>query len=89
MHYGGFVTGVERKKVSLLDPRTKDEVASAQMTGGDRMYHHLYASKYAKYLNPFIQNEERITLAEVGILKGSGLAFGAIFFQKVELWVLT
>ncbi len=85
MKYGGFVTGVRRTKVSSDDPRSKEEVLKGGMTGGDRMYHHLYARKYAKYLKPIVSKEEAITLVEVGILKGTGLAMWCDLFPSSRI----
>lgn len=82
MKYGGFVTGVRRNKVSSDDPRSQEEVLKGGMTGGDRMYHHLYARKYVKYLKPIVKQEKSITLVEVGILKGTGLAMWCELFPN-------
>jgi len=85
MKYGGFVTGVRRNKVSSDDPRSKEEVLKGGMTGGDRMYHHLYARKYAQYLKPLVEKEKSITLVEVGILKGTGLAMWCELFPSSRI----
>ena len=71
--YGGLVTDVARLKVSPLDRRTAKELAAGGMTGGDRMLHHGYAQTYARFLRPFV-GEDGLTVAEFGILKGTGLA---------------
>ena len=83
--YGGMVTGVKRNKVSSDDPRSEEEIQKGGMTGGDRMYHHLYARRYAKYLKPFVDKGKPITLVEVGILKGSGLAMWCELFPDSRI----
>lgn len=85
MKYGGFVTGIERNKVSSNDPRTKEQILEGGMSGGDRMYDHLYARKYAKYLKPFVMEKKPITLVEVGILKGSGVAIWCELFPDSRI----
>lgn len=85
MKYGGFVTGIERNKVSSNDPRTKEQILEGGMSGGDRMYDHLYARKYAKHLKPFVMEKKPITLVEVGILKGSGVAMWCELFPDSRI----
>jgi len=82
MKYGGMITNVPRNKVSPHDPRTKTQLKQGGMVGGDRMYHHCYAKDYARYLLPFINSTKTVTLAEFGILKGSGLAIWCDLFKK-------
>lgn len=77
--YGGLVTGVPRGRVSPQDPRSPAQLKVGGMIGGDRMLHHGYAAKYAQYLRPFIASRRRLTLAEFGILKGTGLARTELF----------
>jgi FkbM family methyltransferase len=79
-HYGGIITNVPRNKVSIYDPRTKEEILSGGMTGGDRMSSHDYAWEYAEYLAPFVQKNKQITLIEIGILYGTGLAIWSDIF---------
>jgi hypothetical protein len=74
MYYGGLQTNVRRNKVSPNDPRTTEEIRQGGMIGGDRMYHHGYAEYYATFLNSFLHKSPEITLVEIGILKGTGLA---------------
>lgn len=78
--YGGFIANVPRNKVSLKDPRTKEQLRKGGMIGGDRMLHHGYASKYSEYLFPYIGKDRTITVAEFGILKGTGLAIWCDLF---------
>ena len=82
-HYGGLVQGVKRNDTSPLDPRTIKEIATGGMQGGDRMSssYHNYAPIYAKYLQPYLNNDN-IVLAEVGILKGSGCAIWSELFKN-------
>lgn len=82
--YGGFVTGVARQKVSPLDRRSAEELRVGGMTGGDRMLHHGYAGTYARYLSPFL-DMTTLTIAEFGILKGTGLAIWCDLFPKAHV----
>lgn len=78
--YGGLVTQVSRNKVSPKDPRTMEELRKGGMIGGDRMLHHGYADKYSKYLLPYIEGNRSVTVAEFGILKGTGIAMWCDLF---------
>ena len=49
-HFGGYITGVERQRVSGYDPRNEKQIKTGGMTGGDRMFHHNYAKAYARHL---------------------------------------
>lgn len=82
--YGGYVTGVERRKVSAQDGRNKEELAFGGMTGGDRMLHHGYGPIYARYLAPFL-GQSGMTVAEFGILKGTGLAIWCDLFPTARI----
>lgn len=82
--YGGLITGVTRRKVSTADHRSPAELAFGGMTGGDRMLHHGYAEIYAHYLKPFLEAED-LTLAEFGILKGTGLAIWCDLFPEAHV----
>ncbi len=82
--YGGYVTNVARRRVSPLDGRTSEQLATYGMTGGDRMLHHGYGTTYARYLAPFLDGSE-VTLAEFGILKGTGLAIWCDLFPEVRV----
>lgn len=83
--YGGMVTGVSRNKVSPKDPRTREQLSSGGMQGGDRMLHHGYAGKYSEYMLPFVNRKEPLVLAEFGILKGSGLAIWCDLFPSAKV----
>ena len=78
--FGGFHTNVPRNKVSPHDPRSHEEVLLGGMTGGDRFLHHGYAKHYARFLEPFIKQSNALTLIEVGILRGTGLAVWSELF---------
>ena len=81
--YGGIVKNVARNKVSPKDPRTKEQLLTGGMTGGDRMLHHGYASKYSEYLLPYLKKAKKgrsLTVVEFGILKGTGLAIWCDLF---------
>lgn len=81
--YGGLVTDVPRLRVSPMDPRSTTELATGGMIGGDRMLRHGYAPVYEKYLRTFI-GDPGLTLAEFGILKGSGLAIWCDLFPQAR-----
>ena len=74
--YGGYVSGIARSTTSPHDLRSAAELQTGGMRGGDRMsgLYHGYAGMYAKYLQPMAHRREPITLVEIGILRGSGLA---------------
>ncbi len=83
--YGGTIKNVPRNKVSEKDSRTKNQLLSGGMTGGDRMskVEHNYAPVYSKFLTPFLANKnKKIILLEVGILKGTGLAIWSELFPN-------
>jgi len=82
--YGGFVTNVVRRRVSPLDDRTPEQIAFHGMTGGDRMLHHGYGAVYAHFLAPFI-GRPGLTIAEFGILKGTGLAIWCDLFSNARM----
>lgn len=84
IHYGGLVTNVPRTRVSPNDPRSADELSFGGMTGGDRMFDHGYANIYAHYLADF-QDRQDINLAEIGILKGTGLAIWCDLFPGARV----
>jgi len=79
--FGGKIQGVKRNKVSPHDKRSQEALDTGGMIGGDRMLHHGYAEKYSQYLIPFVKGAKPINLAEVGILKGNGLALWCELFQ--------
>ena len=82
-HYGGLVQNIKINNTSPLDPRTIKRIANVRMQGGDRMSssYHNYAPIYAKYLQPYLNNDN-IVLVEVGILKGSGCAIWSDLFKN-------
>ena len=83
MRYGGYVTDLERHRISEQDSRTLNW-NDRGMTGGDRMNprRHNYGAIYARYLKPFLESQEPVTLAEVGILQGTGLALWSDLFPN-------
>ncbi len=85
MKYGGRIVNVPRNKVSPNDPRTPEQLATGGMVGGDRMFHHGYASVYARHLLPYVQSRKKITLVEFGILKGTGLAIWSDLFPGARI----
>lgn len=80
--YGGIETNVPRYRVSPRDPRTKKQLSLGGMTGGDRMLHHAYAEKYSEYLLPYVKTGKSVTVVEIGILKGTGIAIWCDLFQN-------
>ncbi len=80
--YGGMVMHVPRNKISSMDPRTDAQVTLGGMTGGDRMLYLNYGVKYAQYLRPLVREERSVTLAEFGILMGTGLAIWCDLFPQ-------
>ena len=77
--YGGFATHIPQRKVSPDDDRNPEPRVQGGLTGGDRMLHHGYAPKYAEGLQPFF-NFGPITLVEIGVLEGTGLAIWCDLF---------
>ena len=77
-HYGGLVQDV---KCDCSASHPNGRIRNCQ--GGDRMsgLYHNYAPIYAKYLQPYLNNDN-IVLAEVGILKGSGCAIWSELFKN-------
>ena len=85
LQYGGLVKDVPRNKLSPEDPRSAEKIRKGGMMGGDRMDHHGYGPKYAEYLAPYISSQSRITLVEVGILMGTGLAIWCELFPHSRI----
>ena len=83
LKYGGLVKKVPRKKVSPLDERTPQQLATGGMQGGDRMLFHGYAKTYESVLRRYIGKS--VTLVEVGILKGTGLAIWSELFENSKI----
>jgi hypothetical protein len=70
--YGGFKVGT----------------ASGLNRGGDRMspFFHGYGETYEKFLKPFLAHrKERLTIVEIGILNGSGLAIWCDLFPNARV----
>ena len=78
--YGGMVNKVPRNKISPKDPRTKKQLLHGGMVGGDRMLLNFYSKMYSEYLLPFVNRGNPVTVAEFGILKGTGLAIWCDLF---------
>lgn len=77
--YGGIIRGVPRNKVSPLDPRLPNRLPTMGMKGGDRMQFHSYAQHYARELASVAGN---VTIVELGILTGIGLAMWCDLFPR-------
>lgn len=87
--FGGLVQNVERNKVSPRDARTPEQIRRGGMQGGDRMSFNLhgYALAYAAFFRPMLEEtkSQPLTLMEVGILKGSGLAIWCDLFPTANV----
>lgn len=72
LKYGGFQQGGVQSRVCQ---------------GGDRMspYHHDYAADYARFLQPWLASRHPVTLIEVGILNGTGLALWCDLFPNARI----
>ena len=82
--YGGIQRNVQKRKASPHDPRSESKIMSNRMRGGDRMLFHGYAQEYARYLKLF-DFENRLVIAEFGILKGNGLAIWCDLFPNARI----
>jgi hypothetical protein len=82
--YGGMVTNIPRRVVSPLDPRSREDISTGGMTGGDRMENHRYAAHYAAKLRSLVKyrRKERLVICEIGILRGTGLAIWCDLFPQ-------
>src|SRR5262245_21785131 len=86
--FGGYTGVLKRRKISIHDPRTPDELRQGGREGGDRMSasYHGYAPKYAEYLADFVSDRDRkLTIIEVGVLRGTGLAIWSDLFPRARL----
>ena len=55
------------------------------MRGGDRMLDHGYGPKYAQYLARYLDHPGRLTIMEIGILRGTGLAIWSDLFPSARV----
>ena len=81
MRYGGYVTGLKRHRISDLDTYSL-KWNDHSLVGGDRMNprRHNYGRLYARHLKPFLESGSPVTLVEVGVLRGTGLAIWSDLF---------
>ena len=85
-HFGGYHKRVPRRTSSPHDPRSAEQLSKGGMTGGDRMYHHEYGQQYATFLAPFVvRRMEPLTIVEIGILRGVGLALWSRLFPNARI----
>ncbi len=86
IRYGGPVYVLPRNVISPHNPR-RAASSNHRMQGGDRMSrsHHGYAEKYAQRLAPFLKRENDLTIVEIGILQGTGLAIWSDLFPGSRL----
>lgn len=83
--YGGYIDGLPRRVMSKHhDSHSRAKLERRLMQGGDRMLFHDYAKTYARYLAPFVSSSpsHSLTLIELGILKGTGLAIWCDLFES-------
>lgn len=80
IYYGGLQRDIPRKRISPHDPRANVRPLP-RMVGGDRMYYQAYAEKYAEHLLPIVKSNKPVTLIEIGILNGTGLAMWSELFR--------
>lgn len=85
--YLGLQTNVSRNLVSKFDPRTKKELMSGGMTGGDKMFHHNYNKVYSQFLSK-IDPKKKLNIVEIGILNGSGIAIFSEIFKNAQIFGL-
>ena len=85
IRFGGFAEFVTIEKLSPHDRRNVEGFDPRPCTGGDRMLHHQYATHYANFLRPFVQDRDRrFVICEFGILKGTGLAIWCDLFPNAR-----
>ena len=86
--FGGYTSKVKRLRVSPFDPRCKKENNNGGMSGGDRMSKdkgcHNYSPIYAKYLKD-VNFLKDLVVAEIGILKGTGLGIWSVLFPNSRI----
>lgn len=83
--FGGLVTSVVRRQVSKWDPRSPESISTGGCTGGDRFSESTqnYGYAYAKYCFPLFKNATfPYRIAEIGILRGSGIATWSALFPN-------
>ena len=82
--FGGYVSGVPRHNASPRDPRPLEKLRAGGMIGGDRMSraHQNYAKIYALHLKRFVDRTSTVTLVEVGVLNGTGIAMWSNLFPS-------
>jgi len=83
--YARGKTRTQKKSVSPLCPENGKKSTSKTLgpVGGDRMIHHGYASTYSSCLKPWMRDRNRkLTIVEVGILHGTGLAIWCDLFPN-------
>lgn len=82
LHYGGYETGIRVRTESPFAPPGRPELGH---TGGDRMLDHGYAKHYAEALRSYCEVRPPKVIAEVGILKGTGLAIWCDLFPGARV----
>lgn len=84
--FGGIIRHVSRKVVSPHDPRSDAELHRGGMIGGDRMLHHSYGAIYSQFFAPFLVSRfDKLTILEIGILNGIGLALWSTLFPNSDI----
>lgn len=87
--YGGKQY-IKREKVSEYDRRDPKQVFKMLHVGGDRMSEndHNYGNIYEKEVVQRFINHPNITLVEIGILQGTGLAIWCDVFPRADVYGL-
>jgi hypothetical protein len=87
--YGGKQY-IKREKISEYDRRDPKQVLKMLHVGGDRMSEqdHNYGNVYEKEVVQRFMNYPEITLVEIGILQGTGLAIWCDVFPKADVYGL-
>lgn len=80
LKYGGYETNVS----ATIQPNDVVRLKEGNRTGGDRMSVLLnnYSEKYSQYLKLLRHSNKLITILEVGILRGTGLAVWDEYFDN-------
>ena len=81
--YGGPTKRLPCNVPSPYDTRAMAERSKNSFVGGDRMGYHGFAGRYAEHLLPFIG--KKVTLVEIGVLLGTGLAIWCDLFPDSRI----
>lgn len=82
--YSGGETSVPMRTASPHDHRTPEQVSKTKMLSGYRMANRGYAGPYAEHLGR-LDRDAALTVVEVGVLLGVGLAMWCDIFPKARV----